>query len=179
MTTAVYVRWRHLAADTKSCGGHTWINNDVKKIFEVSKDGITYYLVFAGIRMLPWLVQDLVTRYFITDNGKSFEKNLYEFKDEIKVHAWDRFEGIIVKIIKHTLSKYSAFDADLDKEFAYKINETSVEEILTSCTIGSGGDIAMGILLRDPEIPLEELYRLVSSKDTYTGEKFISIDLTK
>lgn len=122
-------------------------------------------------------MQDLVIRYFISDNGKSFEKNLYEFKDEIKVHAGDRFEGIIVRITKHTLSKYSVLDTNMNQEFAYKINETSVEDVQTSCTIGSGGDIAMGILLRDPETPLEELYKLVSSKDCYTGEKFICIDL--
>ncbi len=106
-------------------------------------------------------------------NDMSYHQRLYHFKDEIKAHAGERFEGIIISRSKHPIEK------DVMVETAYKINEQAVEDIITSCTIGSGGDIAMGILLRDPETPLEDLFRLVSSKDSYTGEKFICIDLSE
>lgn len=111
--------------------------------------------------MLDGLIDDLASKHF-SNKEISLHHAIYNFKDEIKIHAGDRFEWIIV---------------NKDTGMAYKINETSVEDVHTYCTIGSGGDIAMGILLRDPNIPLEELYKLVSSKDTYTGEKFICIDL--
>lgn len=111
--------------------------------------------------MLDGLIDDLASKHF-SNKEINFHHALYHFKDEIKAHAGERFEGIIV---------------NKDTGMAYKINETSVEDVHTSCTIGSGGDIAMGILLRDPETSLEDLYRLVSSKDSYTGEKFICIDL--
>lgn len=53
-------------------------------------------MVFAGIKMLSGLVEGLARKHFIQknsdENSPNYHQALYNFKDEIKVHAGDRFE---------------------------------------------------------------------------------------
>lgn len=164
MTTAVYVRWSYLAADKRATGWPSGINDNVSKIFEFKWEAYHIYAVFAGIRMMPGLINSLIVKHLIDKvMDLDFQKWLYDFKEEIEEHAWDNFECILV---------------DKNNWIGYMITKEAVIDIPHYVTIGSGSYYAEGILLRDPTIEPAMLFKLVSTKDVQTNEYFDLIDLT-
>lgn len=167
MTVAVYLRNEFLMADTRSTGGHEGLSDDHKKICKFGSDNAEAWLVTSGIAVMMEKKVELIKRHFFpfnTYDELEFAKKLYEFKDELSPLCGENYEAILVFHQKENHFNMIPFTA-------YKLSKDQVIAIKEFCAIGSGGYLAEGIYLSNPQTPPEDYARLVSKREVSVGEK--------
>lgn len=164
MTVAVYLPGKFLVADKRATGGHRGLMHNKNKIHTVktTSDDLIH-IVLAGIAMMPAFIEVLVKKHFVSSESKKLDlsERLYKFRDEISPYVWGNWEGIIVFV------KYGS-KVSID---AFRMSEKQVEKLNDFCAIGSGGYLAEGIYLKDPNTLPEDYPFLVSQREVTVGKE--------